>query len=409
MKTVDLCIIGGGAAGLAVALKASEHPIRICLIEASHSLGGILNQCIHAGFGLSHFSQNLTGPEYAHRVTMLLQDKHITLMLNTTVTTIHENQILSYINESGANVLGFKALVLTTGSKERNRFDINLMGPRISGIYTAGLAQAYMNYYGHRVGNKVLIVGSGDIGLIMARRMRLEGADVLGVVEMNPYSSGLSRNVAQCLEDFDIPLYLSHVVVSCKGTSRLSGVVIQAIDKGILIDGTQKEIACDTLLLSVGLLPENRLLKGLDIVKHSSSNQVNINEFFQTSLPYVFVCGNALHIHDLVDDVSKEGALAGLAATTYLLDNLPNTPITSHKGEGISYVIPHAFSMDQNPKTLAFRVSKPMKHVVLHVKQGHTLLKETKHKILLPSMMEHLSFELEKGSLEAITLEVVTC
>ena len=317
----DIVIIGGGPAGLAAAAAAKKSGAEdILILERDSVLGGILNQCIHNGFGLHTFKEELTGPEYADRFIKVVEELKIPYHLNTMVLSISKDKQVTYMNrEEGLVTIQAKTVVLAMGCRERSRGALNIPGFRPAGVYSAGTAQRLTNMEGKKVGREVVILGSGDIGLIMARRMTLEGAKVKVVAELMPYSGGLKRNIVQCLEDFDIPLKLQHTVTEIHGKERLTGVTLAQVDeKGTPIEGTEEEISCDTLLLAVGLIPENELSREAGIQIDPKTKGPVVNEMLETSLEGVFACGNVLHVHDLVDHVSEEAALAGTYAAEYV-------------------------------------------------------------------------------------------
>ena len=344
MKNYDVIVIGGGPAGLAAACSACEKGAKkVLVIERDKELGGILNQCIHNGFGLHRFKEELTGPEYAGRFIKLLQETKAEVLLDTMVVEITADRRVCCINTvDGYRELKAGAVVLAMGCRERTRGAIAIPGDRPAGIFTAGAAQRYVNMEGYMVGRRVVILGSGDIGLIMARRMTLEGAKVLACVELCPYSNGLNRNIVQCLNDYDIPLYLSHTVVDIEGRERLSGVTVARVDENRRpIPGTEIHFDCDTLLLSVGLIPENELSQGAGVKLSPLTQGAEVDDALQTSVPGVFACGNVLHVHDLVDHVSNESFRAGHAAAAYARGQLAEgETLRVMDGDGVRGTVP---------------------------------------------------------------------
>lgn len=393
MKTYDLVVIGGGSGGIAAAVSAFDNGVKsILLLEKEGALGGILLQCIHNGFGLQTFKEELTGPEYAYRVAKELLDKGIEYKVNTFVTEISKDLVVSFTNEvDGFVQVQAKAIVCATGCSERTRGAIAIPGDRPTGVMTAGQAQKYLNIEGYMVGKKVFILGSGDIGLIMARRMTLEGAKVLGVAELMPYSNGLNRNIVQCLNDYNIPLYLSHTVKQIIGHERLEKIILSKVDEKFnYVPGTEMEIECDTLLLSVGLIPSNPLLENIGVAIHPRTKGPIVDESYQTSIPGIFACGNSLHVHDLVDFVSAEGAKAGAAAAHYLKGELNKGDSLSIKtGPGVGYVLPSKANLS-NIEQLAifFRCSAPHKNCSIKVTSNGEVIKTFKRPYMVPSEME---------------------
>ncbi len=415
IKKLDLIIIGGGSAGMAAALSAYENGIKnLLMIEKEAELGGILLQCIHNGFGLHTFKEELTGTEYAYRYSKEIIEKEIPYLTKTFVLNIEKDLdgfIVTYSNDTDGIVLVFtKAIITSTGCSERNRGEISLQGDRPTGVMTAGMAQKYLNIEGYLVGKKVFILGSGDIGLIMARRMTLEGAKVLGVAEIMPYSNGLNRNIVQCLEDFNIPLYLSHTVKQVIGKTRLEKIILVKVDNELhFIEGTEQEIEVDTLLLSVGLIPNNPLLTNLGVAIHPKTKGCVVDEYLETSIEGIFACGNSLHVHDLVDFVSSEGHLAGTNASIYLREKLKKSDaVELINGTGISYILPSKIYLSNNINpTIKFRVSKPFKAVTLILKQNDKIIKRIKKPYLIPSEMEDLIIDKSLFTKDSpITLEV---
>jgi len=391
----DLVIIGGGCAGLSAAISAYDEGIRdILLLERNEFLGGILNQCIHNGFGLTIFKEELTGPEFASRYIDELNKREIAYKLNTYVTSITKSKVITYENEEeGVIEIEAKAIVLAAGCYERSAGAIGIPGDRPSGVLTAGQAQLFLNEYGYLSGKRIFILGSGDIGLIMARRLTLEGAEVLGVAEICPFSNGLNRNIVQCLEDYNIPLYLSHTVTKIVGQERLKKVVISEVDKETRspIPGTEKEFECDTLILSIGLIPNNDLLSAMGLPA-SWSRGALVNESLETPLPGVFSCGNVLHVHDLADNVVLEAAEAGKGAAAYIKgkERTLEHKIEVKAGVNIGYVVPGFIDMDNAPEKLIFkfRVRSPLKDVAIVYRLNGKEIKRIPKPVIIPSEME---------------------
>ena len=414
MKEYDLVVVGGGSAGLAAAITAYEEGVRsILLLEKEKHLGGILLQCIHNGFGLHEFKEQLAGPEYAQRFVDKFKELGIEYKVDTMVLGINEDKTVIYSNDKdGYNVIKAKAIVMSTGCSERTRGAIAIPGERPSGIMSAGLAQRYLNIDGYLVGKRVFILGSGDIGLIMARRMTLEGAKVLGVAELMPYSNGLNRNIVQCLNDFDIPLYLSHSVSNIIGKDRIEKVVISKVDdKFNFIEGSEIEFEVDTLLLSVGLLPSNVLLEDMGMAMSSTRGPI-VNEMMETTKEGIFACGNSLHVHDLVDFVTKEGRAAGKGAARYLkgLVVRNDSKIECSAGNGIGYVLPQIVNkenIDENVE-FKFRVRGPMENKKVVVKLNGNVVKSVVKMHLLPAEMETIVIKKDEfvDSEGKLTIEV---
>jgi len=370
-REIDVAVIGGGAAGLAAAIKAKEKGIEsIVILERNEELGGILPQCIHTGFGLRHFKENLTGPEYISRFIKKVEDLQIESKLDTMVLEITpDKKILAVNSIDGLLELQAKAIVLAMGCRERTRGALGIAGTRPAGILTAGTAQRLMDIEGYMPGAKVVILGSGDVGLIMARRFVMEGAKVEAVVEILPYASGLSRNVVQCLEDFNIPLLLEHTVTSIHGTDRVEAVTVAKVDVNWRpIQETERTIKCDTLILSVGLIPENELSQTASIVLDPATGGPIVNEYMETSVQGIFGCGNVVHVYDLVDHVTQAGELAGESAARYVLNELPplRRKITLKAGDNVKSVVPQIISGEE-PVTLHLRVKKPMRNVKVKI------------------------------------------
>ena len=394
----DLIIIGGGPAGMSAAVAAYESGIRdILILEREDSLGGILKQCIHNGFGLHKFGEELTGPEYAWKYEEQVKALGIEYQLNTMVLQITKDKLVTASNEEqGIFEVQAKAIILAMGCRERPKGALNIAGTRPAGIYSAGTAQKMVNSKGYLPGKEVVILGSGDIGLIMARRMTLEGAKVKAVCELMPYSGGLARNIQQCLKDFDIPLLLEHTVVKVHGKSRVSGVTIAKVDEHRKpIEGSEQYITCDTLLLSVGLIPENELSKGAGIALDPVTGGAVVDENRQTTAEGIFACGNVLHVHDLVDFVSGEAEIAGKSAAAYLMGNLESTRNISIKTDGkIRYTVPEKITGAQDV-TMFFRVSNIYRNVNINVYSGENLLFSKKKQRVAPGEMESLLLKKE--------------
>ena len=353
----DLVIIGGGPAGLSAAQAAWEDGCRsICIVERDRELGGILNQCIHNGFGLHYFKEELTGPEYAGRFIDMVGQTGVDVRLDAMVLEVTPDKQVHIVSSAGGyEVLSAKAIVLAMGCRERTRGAIGIPGTRPAGVFTAGTAQRYLNIEGYMVGKRVLILGSGDIGLIMARRMTLEGAKVLACVEVMPYSGGLTRNIVQCLHDFDIPLYLSHTITDIQGRDRVERVIVSEVGPDRRpVPGTEMVFDCDTVLLSVGLIPENELSRGAHIQMDPRTNGPVVFENMETSIPGVFACGNVLHVHDLVDFVTAEAARAGRAAAAYCRsESAPSGDVTELKnGNLVGYTVPQHIHKDADVKAV---------------------------------------------------------
>lgn len=394
----DIVVIGAGPAGLAAALAAYNAGVKdILVIERDREAGGILNQCIHNGFGLHRFGEELTGPEYAGKYMDMIGETEIQFKFGAMVVNIEGKTVSVVSEENGFEQIQAKAIILAMGCRERNRGPIFVPGGRGRGVFTAGAAQRYLNIEGYLVGKRVVILGSGDIGLIMARRMTLEGAKVLAVAEISPFTNGLARNVAQCLDDFDIPLYLSHTVTNVIGKNRLEGIVISQVDANMKpIAGTEKRFDCDTLLLSVGLVPENEITRGAGIELDPNSRGAVVGADMQTSEEGIFACGNVLHVHDLVDYVSAESERAGASAAKYVLSegNVPEYE-TSYisRGENVSYTVPQKYELESIEKSMDifFRVRKKIPAGRIIVESEGTVIANFRREFLAPAEMQKIT------------------
>lgn len=415
MNSYNVVIVGGGSAGLAAAKKCYDLGIKkIVIMEKDAYLGGILNQCIHNGFGLHEFKEQLSGPEYAYRFIEMLKDTDVEIKLNTTVTEITKDKHVIYTNEEeGYQEIEAKTIIFALGCFERNAGAIQLPGDRPIGVFSAGTAQKYLNIDGYLVGKRVFILGSGDIGLIMARRMTLEGAKVLGVAEIMPYSNGLNRNIVQCLNDFNIPLYLSHTVTNVIGKEKLERIELSKVDEHFTpIKGSKQYFDVDVLLLSIGLTPVTDLLTKLGIAIHPRTKGPIVNEHNETSVKGVFVAGNGLHVHDLVDFVSNEARLASQGAYAYLNNKLhyDNEVIKTEAKIGIGYVVPQIINYlnVEDKVTLKFRATKPFKNVDIIIKADDEIIKKVYKINLIPSEMENIeiSRELFNENTKVISVEV---
>lgn len=420
MKVYDIVIIGGGPAGMAAAVAAKKQGIdRILILERDRELGGILNQCIHNGFGLHTFQEELTGPEYADRFIGQVKSYNIEYKLNTMVMDVSRDKKVTAMNrEEGMFEIQAKAIIFAMGCRERSRGALNIPGYRPAGIYSAGTAQRLVNMEGFLPGREVVILGSGDIGLIMARRMTLEGAKVKVVAELMPYSGGLKRNIVQCLDDYGIPLKLSHTVIDIKGKERVEGVTLAEVDENRRpIEGTEEFYSCDTLLLSVGLIPENEISGAMGVELNPVTSGPKVNERLETSIEGVFACGNVLHVHDLVDFVSEEAAAAGKNAAMYIQEG----ESASEQGrkiklcplEGVRYTVPETINpmrMDEK-LTVRFRVGKIYQNCYISVYFDEERVLHRKRQIVAPGEMEEIKLSKEEllkySNLDTITIKMV--
>lgn len=412
MRYVDLLIIGGGPAGLAAAVRARElGTLNILIVERNKNLGGILNQCIHNGFGLHIFKEELTGPEYASRFEEQVKDLNIETMLNSMIIDVSKDKIAQVLTSEGVIEISAKAIILAMGCRERPRGAINIPGSRPAGIFTAGSAQEYINLKGLMPGRRAVILGSGDIGLIMARRLTLEGAKVLSVVELLPYSSGLKRNIAQCLNDFDIPLKYKHTVTKIIGKERLEAVEICEVDDNrIPKKETAEIIQCDTLLLSVGLIPENELSKKIGVNLSKITGGAIVDSDLQTNIEGVFSCGNVLHVHDLVDNVSKEAYKAAESAVKYLTNNLEKREAINISTEfGVRYAVPNHTFLDsiREGMQIYFRCNEVYENSYVCVYFDDEEVYKKKKRILTPGEMETIKLKNEKLSPKNISIRIV--
>ncbi len=418
MRKYDIVIIGGGPAGLAAAVAARDQGIEsILILERDKELGGILNQCIHNGFGLHTFKEELTGPEYAARYSQQVLDRKIEYKLNTMVMDISTDKVVTIMNrEEGLVEIQAKAVILAMGCRERSRGALNIPGYRPAGIFSAGTAQRLVNMEGYLPGREVVILGSGDIGLIMARRMTLEGATVKVVAELMPYSGGLKRNIVQCLDDYGIPLKLSHTVIDIKGKERLEGITLARVDeRGKPVPGTEEDYSCDTLLLSVGLIPENELSNGMGVKMNQVTSGPIVNESLETSVPGVFACGNVLHVHDLVDFVSEEAAAAGRNAAKFVTDGEQRSAgqeIVLSGVDGVRYTIPCTINPEHMEETqvVRFRVGNVYKNCYIGVYFDGEQILRRKRPVMAPGEMEEIKLDRKKlllhPGLKDITIRV---
>ena len=407
--TAELVIIGGGPAGMSAAVSAYDAGVRdILILERDTSLGGILRQCIHNGFGLHRFGEELTGPEYAYRYEVQVKERNIRFKLGTMALDISRDRVITAMNsEDGIFTVKAQAIILAMGCRERPKGALNIAGTRPAGIFTAGTAQKFINIDGYMPGKSVVILGSGDIGLIMARRMTLEGASVKAVCELMPYSGGLARNIAQCLNDFDIPLLLSHTVVQIHGSERVEGVTIAEVDANRKpIPETRQYIECDTLLLSVGLIPENELTVGADIPLDRITGGAVVDQNRQTEAEGIYACGNVLHVHDLVDYVSEEAAVAGRAAAEFIAGKTGASRNIKLVTDGkVRYTVPQRISAEEDV-TVYFRVSDVYRNVRITVRDGDKIVLEKKKQKVAPGEME--TVKLTKKMIEGLCCDTLS-
>jgi NADPH-dependent 2,4-dienoyl-CoA reductase/sulfur reductase-like enzyme len=395
----DLVVVGGGPAGLAAAVAAQKKGCRdVLLIERARTYGGILNQCIHDGFGLHRFGETLTGPEYAQRYIDEFKELGIEALLGTIVLSMDKGRNLCISSRNGFSKIEAGSVVLSMGCRERTAGAISLPGTRPAGVYTAGAAQNFINLQNIMVGKRAVIMGSGDIGLIMARRMTLEGAKVEAVFEILPYASGLPRNIQQCLNDYDIPLYLSTSVINLHGKERLTGVTVAEVNESQRpIPGTERHVPCDTLLLSVGLIPENELSRGANVAMETRTGGAYVDDTFMTSIPGVFSCGNVLHVHDLVDHVSEEAEMAGRFAVEYLDGGIeaPESYIHVESAKGVRYVLPQKVSGFRD-FVLSLRVAQPSRNQAVWIRDGERKVARKKMVRLHPAEMVRIKVKAKK-------------
>ena len=413
-KICDVAVIGAGPAGLAAAVAArKEGAEHVIVIERDKKPGGILQQCIHPGFGLTLFKEELTGPEYAHRFIVQAKEENVEFLFNSMVLEVNEHQVTCLQEENGVVVVEAKSIVLAMGCRERTRPGIRIPGTRPAGVYTAGAAQRLINRQNKLVGRNIVILGSGDIGMIMARRLTLEGAKVLAVVEIMDYLAGLTRNRVQCLDDFGIPLYLSHTVTKVEGNERVTGVRVAKVDENRKpIPETEWLIPCDTLLLSVGLIPENELSVAASVELSPVTKGPVVNQYMQTSIPSVFACGNVVHVNDLADNVSLESERAGKAAAQYALGKLPEAKkvVRMTPGKNVRYLCPQKFAVAEGenaPADIFFRVCAPQRGVRILARDAEKQLLEAKRQRVNPGEMEHVRISPDQIAGDEVIVDVI--
>jgi len=406
----QVLVIGGGPAGMAAALAAAERGVSVLIVERGHYLGGILNQCIHDGFGLIRFGNGLSGPEYAELfVKQIIDNPNVTVMLDTMVLKVTPEHRVYCVSRNGMFCFEVKAVVFATGCRERTRGALAIPGTRPTGIVTAGLAQQLINVHNIAIGKRAVVLGSGDIGMIMARRLTLSGCEVVGVFEKLPYCSGLPRNRYQCLDDYDIPLCLSRTVTDIRGKRRLESVVVSSLDEaGTPLSGSEYEIPCDTLVLSVGLIPENELAGQAGIALAPETNGIQTDSHMEASLPGMFACGNALHVNDLVDNVSEEGEWAGTRAAEYVFGTIftETIKIPVHAGRGIRYVTPRELYAHE-AAVLSLRVSIPGNNTTVRINSGKTIILEKEFRHTSPAEMIRLNVPTQDAIYHKLTVTVV--
>ena len=398
---IDVLVIGGGSAGMSAGIKAYESGASVLIVERENKLGGILKQCIHNGFGLKYFKKEMTGPEYAHALEEKVNKLDIKVLTGTMVTGLSKKAdgsfAVSVISKNGAYIINAKAIVLAMGCRERPSAAISLCGERPVGVLTAGCAQKIINIDGQMIGKKVVIIGSGDVGLIMARRLHYEGAKVEGVYEISSTPSGLNRNIVQCLNDYNIPLHLSETAVEIIGKDRVEGVVVAKVNPDFTFNmKTKRLIKCDTVLLSVGLVPENDLVSNLIKLNNTTGGAV-VDDYYMTNIEGIFSCGNVLHVHDIVDDVTIEAEQAGLFAGQFALGNLnKGVKFNTISGNGVRYLVPNFVHAGSGFVSLKFRVTKTFKNPKIVATCGNEIIGERSAKILLPAQMEQIMIDRSK-------------